>query len=94
MHACERCNLSTVFSGLASASGFAFAELRDKIWILLSRPSGFELVATPRATPILLVFFLADRAAHGAARPVRCGDAYSRHHASPTSPLSSQSYHT
>jgi hypothetical protein len=57
MHACERCNLSTDFSGLASASGFAFAELRDKIWILLSRPSGLELVATPRATPIYIGIF-------------------------------------
>ncbi len=53
MHACERSD----FSGLASASGFAFAELRDKIWILLSRPSGLELVATPRATPIYIGIF-------------------------------------
>ena len=60
-NACMRvCSVKTVSSRttLASASGFAFAELRDKIWILLSRPSGFEieLVVSPRATPIYWYF--------------------------------------
>ena len=85
MHACETvtedCHLRTTSFGIRLRFR---AELRDKIWILLSRPSGL-LVAAP-VRPNFWEIFLADRAA----RPVRCGDADSRHHASPSSDLASQ----